>query len=68
MSAPPEKRAAAAALMEVFKHYARQSPPQLAAAIPPELDLAANVLRGLDGFDVARLVIERQQWLPFGER
>ena len=68
MSISAEKRAASAALTAVFSHYARQSPPRLAEPIPPELDLAANVLRGLDGFDVARLVIERQQWLHFGER
>lgn len=68
MAISSEKRAAGAALMAVMTHYARSSPPQLTAPLPAELDLAANVLRGLDGLDIVKLVVERQQFLPFSER
>lgn len=59
---------AAKHLREVFGHFAQVGIQHLEDPLPPEIELHARALRDLDGYDVARLVNERQQWLPFGER
>lgn len=59
---------AAKHLRAVFSHFAQVGIRHLEDPLPPEIELHARALRNLDGYDVARLVLERQQFLPFGER
>lgn len=55
-------------LQAIFRHFAQVGIQHLEDPLPPEIELHARALRDLDGYDICRLVIERQQWLPFGER
>ena len=59
---------AAKHLREVFGHFAQVGIQHLEDPPPPEIELPARPLPALGGHEAARLVIERQQWLPFGER
>lgn len=62
------RKRAAAALMNVARHYAAAGIPAIYAPVPAEIEDDAAILRALNGLDAFRLVVERQAWLPFSDR
>jgi hypothetical protein len=62
------RQAASRALLDLAKYYAGAGIPAINCPLPAELEAPADELRALDGLSVLKLVIERQQFLPFSDR
>ena len=72
MSAHSEQEKARAAagksLLALATHYAHTGIEGIHQPLPPELEVHGNELRAIDGLSCLKLVVARQQFLPFSDR
>ena len=55
-------------LLALATHYAHTGIEGIHRPLPPELEVHGDELRAIDGLSLLKLVVARQQFLPFSDR